>query len=164
MAIRRINSAELDIVRKIAQITWPVAFGEILGQEQLAYMMDMMYSADALYRQNAAGHEFYVYFDGNTALGFMGIEAGYKNKKQLKIHKLYILPEQQGKGIGQQFISLAEQRARELEQPVLTLNVNRYNKALNFYENLGFRNVFSEDIDIGQGYLMEDYVMEKVIG
>lgn len=161
--IRRIEADEKTLVREIAEITWPVAFGEILSREQLAYMMDMMYSEDALEKQIHSGHEFYVYSDGEKALGFMGIEAGYKGEKQLKIHKLYILPQQQGKGIGQQFIALAEERAKELGQEMLTLNVNRYNKALHFYENLGFTNVRAEDIDIGRGYLMEDYVLEKII-
>lgn len=161
--IRRIGADEKILVQEIAHITWPVAFGEILSRDQLAYMMDMMYSEDVLENQIHSGHEFYVYSEGGKNLGFMGVEPDYKGKKQLKIHKLYILPQQQGKGIGQQFIALAEERAKELGQEMLTLNVNRFNKALHFYENLGFTNVRSEDIDIGQGYLMEDYVLEKSV-
>ncbi|MCE3297173.1 MAG: family N-acetyltransferase [Crocinitomicaceae bacterium] len=163
MAIHRIGNDEITKVREIAMITWPVAFGEILSKEQLAYMMNMMYSEDVLEKQLHSGHEFYLYTEEGKALGFMGIEPGYKGKSQLKIHKLYILPNQQGKGIGQQFIALATERAKELKQNILTLNVNRFNKALHFYEKLGFANMRSEDIDIGKGYLMEDYVMEKTI-
>ena len=159
--IRRIGADESTLVREIAEITWPVAFGEILSREQLAYMMKMIYAEEVLKGQINSGHEFYVYSEGEKVLGFMGVETAYKGKKQLKIHKLYILPNQQGKGIGQQFIAFAEKRARELGDETLTLNVNRLNKALHFYENLGFKNIRSEDIDIGQGYLMEDYVMEK---
>ena len=163
MAIRRIGTDEIALVRSIAEITWPVAFGKILSGEQLAYMLHMMYSEPVLEKQLTSGHEFYIFSEDEKALGFMGIEPAYKGKSQLKIHKLYILPQQQGKGIGQQFIALAEKRARELQQEILTLNVNRQNKAVDFYEKLGFENVRSEDIDIGQGYLMEDYVMEKPI-
>ena len=146
MAIHRIGTDEIRKVREIAEITWPVAFGEILSKEQLAYMMNMMYSEDVLKKQLQAGHEFYLFTEEGKELGFMGIEPAYKGKKQLKIHKLYILPNQQGKGIGQQFIALAEERAKELQQEILTLNVNRFNKALHFYEKLGFSNVRSEDI------------------
>ena len=163
MAIHKIGTDEIRKVREIAEITWPVAFGDILSKEQLAYMMNMMYSEEVLEKQLHSGHEFYLFTEDGKELGFMGIEPGYKGKSQLKIHKLYILPNQQGKGIGQQFIALAEERAKELQQEILTLNVNRYNKALHFYEKLGFSNIRSEDIDIGQGYLMEDYVMEKAI-
>lgn len=161
--IEKIDETKLSLVQEIAKITWPVAFGEILSKEQLAYMMDMMYRLDVLETQLLEGHEFYLYnYEGKT-VGFMGIEPFYNDFPYLKIHKLYILPDFQGKKIGEQFIIFAENRAKELKQNVLTLNVNRYNKALYFYEKLGFHNVKTIDIEIGQGYLMEDYVMDKPI-
>jgi ribosomal protein S18 acetylase RimI-like enzyme len=40
------------------------------------------------------------------------------------------------------------------------VNVNRHNKALHFYEKYGFKIIREEDIDIGEGYFMNDYVME----
>lgn len=164
MSIRRADRNQLNLIREIAEKTWPHAFGEILSSAQLAYMMEMMYSIEVLEKQYDAGHEFYLFDEKNVPLGFMGIEPNYKNKKQLKIHKLYILPEQQGKKIGEKFIQFAEKRCVELQLPLLTLNVNRYNeKAIAFYLKLHFKNVLSEDIEIGNGYLMEDYVMEKEI-
>lgn len=163
MSIQKIGLEGISEVRKIAEVTWPVAFGEILTAEQLAYMMEMMYTESVLQKQLESGHEFYLFWEGETPLGFMGIEYNYKQLPQLKIHKLYILPNQQGKGIGQQLLALAEEKAREQNQQKLTLNVNRFNKALHFYEKLGFENVKSEDIEIGHGYLMEDYVMEKAL-
>lgn len=161
MAIRRITADELIEVRKIAEITWPVAFGEILSKEQLSYMMEMMYSETALLTQLQNNHEFYLFTEHAIPIGFMGIEPNYKAQSELKIHKLYILPNQQGKGIGEKLILYAQMRAKDLKLNKLTLNVNRFNKAINFYEKLGFENVKSEDIEIGNGYLMEDYVMEK---
>lgn len=161
--IEKIDETKLSLVQKIAQQTWPVAFGEILSKQQLSYMMDMMYRLEVLESQLLDGHEFYIYFLNNEAIGFMGIESNYNDNSQLKIHKLYILPSFQGKKIGEQFIDFAENRAKDLKQNALTLNVNRYNKALYFYEKLGFKKVKSVDIEIGQGYLMEDYVMEKAI-
>lgn len=161
--IEKINITQIPIIREIAKITWPVAFGEILSEQQLAYMMEMMYSLDVLEKQFQGGHEFYLYFDTKRAVGFMGIEKNYKNENQLKIHKLYILPTEQGKGIGEKFIQYAENKCLEEQIPKLTLNVNRYNKAVRFYEKLGFKNVKTEDIEIGNGYLMEDFVMEKLI-
>lgn len=163
MSIERIDASKLRYVQEIAKITWPVAFGEILSKEQLDYMMEMMYNPQTLQQQLERGHEFYLYHVDGRVAGFMGLEPNYKGKKQLKIHKLYILPEFQGKGIGEAFIRLAEVRCVKLNLDSLTLNVNRYNKALHFYEKLNFTNVKSEDIEIGNGYLMEDFVMEKII-
>lgn len=160
--IEKIDETKLSLVQEIAKITWPIAFGEILSKEQLAYMMDMMYRLDVLASQLIKGHEFYIFILNNQAVGFMGIEANYNEQPKLKIHKLYILPNFQGKKIGEKFISFAEKRAKELNQNILTLNVNRYNKALHFYEKLGFEIVKSIDLEIGKGYLMEDYVMDKL--
>jgi GNAT superfamily N-acetyltransferase len=161
--IQKNDLNKIPVIREIAAITWPVAFGEILSGAQLAYMMEMMYSQSALEKQLQEGHEFYLFLENDRALGFMGIESNYMNQNQLKIHKLYILPSEQGKGIGEQLIHFAEKRCLEDQISKLTLNVNRYNKALRFYEKLGFKNVKSEDIEIGNGYLMEDFVMEKEV-
>ncbi len=161
--IKKIDLSQLKIVQEIAQKTWPTAFGEILSREQLEYMMKMMYSLDVLENQLKTGHEFYLYFDNEIPLGFMGIELNYKGLNQLKIHKLYISPNQQGKGIGEKFIRFASKKCSDLTIKTLTLNVNRFNNAVTFYEKLGFKNVKSEDIEIGNGYLMEDFVMEKEI-
>lgn len=163
MSIERIGSERLHLVREIAVETWPVAFGEILSTAQLEYMMEMMYNPEVLKNQLAQGHEFYLYYHEQRAIAFMGVELNYKEQPQLKIHKLYVLPGYQGKGVGEAFIALAEERCRELGYELLTLNVNRFNKAVYFYEKLNFIRAKSEDIAIGQGYLMEDYVMEKKI-
>ena len=45
----------------------------------------------------------------------------------------------------------------------LTLNVNRFNKAIDFYLKNGFKIIKEENIEIGNGFLMEDYVMEKIL-
>lgn len=161
MPIKRIDASGLVEVQKIAAITWPITFGEILSSEQIAYMMEMMYSEASLLNQLENGHEFYLYLENDTPIGFMGIEANYKGNSELKIHKLYVLPNQQGKGIGEKLILFSQARAQDLKQDKLTLNVNRFNKALGFYAKLGFENVKSEDIEIGNGYLMEDFVLEK---
>lgn len=157
------NKIQISEIQKIAEITWPIAFGEILSKEQLDYMMKLMYSTESLASQFSKGVEFYLYISENKPVGFLGIEKSYKGENCLKIHKLYVLPNQQGKGIGSKFISFSENICKEQKIKTLTLNVNRYNKATDFYLKLGFKNVKTEDIEIGNGYLMEDYVMEKEI-
>ena len=89
----------------------------------------------------------------------MGIEERFPVQNQLKIHKLYVLPDIQGLGVGRKFLVLAEKIAREKGLNEITLNVNRFNKAVGFYQRMGFKIEKEEDIEIGNGYLMEDYVM-----
>jgi diamine N-acetyltransferase len=73
------------------------------------------------------------------------------------------MPDNQGKGVGKAFVNAIADIARRNNNDKLLLNVNRYNKAILFYEAIGFTKLREEDIDIGNGYLMEDYIMLKNI-
>ncbi len=159
MEIRRLSIGELGIVTELAHAIWPPTFKDILSPEQLTYMLNWMYAEDTLRMQLENGHEFFVMEISGRPVGFMGIEAHYSEKQYLKVHKLYVLPETQGSGAGRKFIEYAVELAKEKGISALTLNVNRFNKAVDFYLRMGFFIDKEEDIDIGNGYLMEDYVM-----
>jgi ribosomal protein S18 acetylase RimI-like enzyme len=78
-----------------------------------------------------------------------------------KLHKLYLLPSSQGKGVGKALLLEVVKRAREAGQKSLVLNVNKQNKkAIDFYRVLGFVTIRQEVNDIGSGYVMDDDVME----
>jgi hypothetical protein len=51
--------------------------------------------------------------------------------------------------------------AIENHSTALSLNVNRFYKACAFYHKKGSEIIKEVDIEIGHGYLMEDYVTEK---
>jgi ribosomal protein S18 acetylase RimI-like enzyme len=74
-----------------------------------------------------------------------------------------VLPETQGTGLGRQFFELVKIKAIEQDQKAIFLNVNKFNHAIHFYTKLGFTKVKDEVIDIGEGYVMDDYVMEVAI-
>jgi diamine N-acetyltransferase len=159
MNIVELSPSEAFIVQDLAHRIWPDTFKDILSPEQLAYMLNWMYSIETLQQQMTKGHRFFVIKEDEVPLGFIGIEANYPAEGQLKIHKLYVLPDQQGKGLGKQLLDYVAQLSREQQINTLTLNVNRFNKAVDFYTHIGFKIAFEENIDIGNGYLMEDYVM-----
>lgn len=161
--IRLLTSREMNIVQVLAHATWPDTFKEILSSEQITYMLDWMYNLETLAKQVDNGHTFYVYFENEIPLGFIGIELHHPTAEALKIHKLYVLPNTQGKGIGKQLITKAIEIAKANGINELILNVNRFNKAVEFYKNLGFTIAYEENIDIGNGYLMEDFVMKYAI-
>lgn len=149
-------------IQEIANITWPITYGEILTAEQLNYMLDLIYSDEALTRQIQNKEQlFYLISDSESIIGFIGIEHHYKNEAITKIHKIYLLPETQGKGYGKIVFNSITKLALENNSNELLLNVNRFNTALNFYKKLGFEIKETVDIEIGNGYLMEDYVMGK---
>lgn len=154
--------ADYPTIERIAHQTWPDTFGAILTPEQIAYMLHWMYRPEALAQQvEQKGHVFLMAVDGmGEAVGYVSYEVNYKSQTT-KIHKLYLLPQTQGQGIGRLLIEAVAERAKAADNNALALNVNRQNRAVQFYERMGFAVRETEDIDIGNGYWMQDYVMIK---
>jgi diamine N-acetyltransferase len=156
------NAATNDIpeLRELCMQVWPHTYTPILGTEQVAYMIELFYSPDALKKQiEDYHHRFIICYDGSKAVGF----ASYSefDPDIFKLHKLYVLPELQNKGIGRFMINHIADELRSEGVRKLRLNVNRYNEsAIAFYEKAGFKHHMEEDIDIGNGYFMNDHVLE----
>lgn len=159
--IKQVTKDEVFIVNQLAKEIWPEAFKDILSTEQIAYMLDWMYNINTLEDQAKIGHLFYIITKDGIPEGFMGLEPNYPDAGTLRIHKIYVKPAKHKSGLGKELLLKAEEIAQSLDFTSLNLNVNRFNKAVGFYEYFGFKITKEEDIDIGRGYLMEDYVMEK---
>jgi diamine N-acetyltransferase len=155
---------QLSIVINLTKQIWPIAYGQILSKSQLDYMIDTFYNETALRQQiEDKGHVFYLAQDDkDNYVGFVSYEINCEPHKT-KIHKIYVLPESQGTGLGRQFFELVKEKAIENNQKAIFLNVNKYNNALHFYTKLGFAKVKDEVIAIGNGYIMDDYVMEVAV-
>jgi ribosomal protein S18 acetylase RimI-like enzyme len=158
------NREQLLIVRDLAYTIWPSTYGDILSNAQLEYMLDSFYSIANLEKQMDNGQVFELLFEDTNAIGFVAYELNCNfdnlNQPLTKIHKIYLLPETQGKGFGKFMIDEIVKIAKSNNQKGVFLNVNKYNKAKFFYEKLGFVISKEEVIDIGNGYVMDDYVME----
>ncbi len=151
---------QFPIIRDLAYKIWPSAYGEILSKEQLDYMLDMIYSIESIEKQVAKNHVFLLIKENDKYLGFASYELNIDNSNKAKIQKLYVLPETQGKGIGRKAIDFIKKIASDSNNEAFILNVNKYNKAKDFYLNYGFKIINTVVIDIGNGYVMDDYVME----
>ncbi len=153
---------DIKSVVNVAYKTWPSAYGQILSQNQMDYMLALFYSEENIKKSIIElGHHFIVAKEEDGVVGFASFELNFNDEKVTKIHKLYLLPETQGKRIGQKLMDYICFLSLEKKMKKMLLNVNRYNKALGFYQKMGFSIICEEDIDIGQDYLMEDFVMEK---
>lgn len=158
------TTKDIQTIQSIAYQTWPDTFGNILSSEQIDYMLEWMYSEESLTEQmEEKKHHFFLVKEETDFLGYTSVEINYQNSKKTKIHKLYVLPQSQGKGAGKFLLQTTEEEAKKHGDTFLSLNVNKFNKAISFYEKTGFKITGSEDIDIGNGFLMEDYIMEKEI-
>jgi diamine N-acetyltransferase len=163
--IRTADTADIADIRQLAQLTWAEAYKTILSPEQMAYMLELFYSPASLQRQmEEAGHQFILAIDGGATVAFASFGPKAADTPHIfRLHKIYIHPNQQGKGTGKLLLQYIYQAMAQCQATILELNVNRHNPARFFYEKMGFVIIKEEDIDIGNNYFMNDYVMEKRI-
>ncbi len=159
--LRRAIEKDIPLIRELTYKIWPQTYASILSAAQIDYMLKLMYSEDALLNQMKQKHEFIIVNDEKDPIGFASfnlLEHGI-----YKLHKIYVMPQNQGKGTGKFVIGEIVKAIVRKGGKALQLNVNRDNNARAFYEKLGFVVIREEDIDIGNGYFMNDYVMEKKV-
>ncbi len=150
--------ADIPLIQELTEKIWPHTYAGILDAEQISYMLEKFYSTGALQTQmRREAHEFMILYKDSEPVAFASY--GMPEARKCRLHKLYLLPSLQGKGVGRKFLKLITDHIQERGIEELLLNVNRYNPALSFYKKLGFKIAGEEDIDIGGGYFMNDYIM-----
>lgn len=157
--IRPASFTDIPFIKEVAEKTWPSAYEALLGKEQVSYMLGKLYSSSALEEQIKNNHYFFLALKNFVPVGF----ASFSNLKKdiYKLQKLYVLPQQQKTKTGLALLNTVETVSKSMGATKLILNVNRKNVAKKFYERNGFIVLKEEDIDIGSGYFMNDYVMQK---
>jgi ribosomal protein S18 acetylase RimI-like enzyme len=160
ITIRRAKEEDIELIRDIAAETWPSTYLDIIGQAQIDYMLDKMYNKGELLKQFMEGHLFLIAEEGQNQFGFAGYSIVDHEARVYKLHKLYVLPSAHGKGVGKILINEVFNQIKDTDASALQLNVNKNNKAKDFYLKAGFTVKESVKIDIGEGYFMDDYIME----
>jgi N-acetylglutamate synthase-like GNAT family acetyltransferase len=159
--IRTATINDVETIRDIADKTWWVAYSPILEHEQISFMLGEIYSAEKITKQVKENQQTFLLLEeeGNP-VAFAAYSPRDENPEIYKLHKLYCLPQTQGKGYGKVLINAVAQKVIDAGKKILELNVNKYNNAKSFYEKMGFTIAYEEDIAIGK-YWMNDYVMRK---
>jgi ribosomal protein S18 acetylase RimI-like enzyme len=152
---------DLPLIRKLAEQIFHITYLPLQPKDKVDYLFDLMYSPTSLAKQMNDGQKILIAKEGTEYFGFASYEINCKKAGVTKIHKLYVLPDAQGKGIGKKLIDAIAELALQNKNQILSLNVYRKNPAIEFYEKLGFKKVDEVDIDVGNGFTMNDYVMEK---
>ncbi len=159
--IRKAGITDIEVIRQLTFIIWPHTYMDMIGEKQVNYMLNLMYSPSSLHNQvENLHHQFIILYEDDKPLGF----ASYSPKSLqhpgiYRLHKLYVLPDQHGKGLGKMLIDFIIADIFPSHATELELNVNRDNPATSFYKKLGFEIKRVEDIDIGEGFFMNDYVL-----
>ena len=160
ITIRTATEADIPLIGQLAKAAFYPTYLPFISLEQVDYMYRMMYSEASLQRQmSERGDVFLIAYDKETPVGYAAYQLGENGIT--KLHKIYVLPDVQVKGVGKLLLQTAEQNALSIGQQSLLLNVNRYNKAVGFYTHMGYSICAEDDIDIGNGYFMNDYEMIK---
>lgn len=161
---KRASPGEWTVVQSIAYETWPVAYGHLLPAGQLDDMLEAIYCEEALRRQFEDGHVFWLGYEAEQLMGFASIEKTRHLAGQLMIHKLYVRPSCQGRGVGRAFVRYLTAEAQRLNCQALRLKVFHLNRAaIQFYQRLGFEMIGEELTLMGGGYQIVDYVMMRKI-
>lgn len=160
--IRNANPDDLKVISDIAHRTWPVSYRNMISQQQIDYMLGMMYSSESLRKQSIDdGHEFFILSTDGKDVGFASISS--ETNLRCRLQKLYVLPETQGTGAGKLLLQHVETTLKNRGIEILELTVNKNNPALNFYKKMNFAISNSFVLDIGGGFVMDDYLMEKCL-
>ena len=152
---------DINAIGYLAYQVWPATYKDILSFEHLHYMLQHFYSPTSLKEQMVSKHHVFLIaeMEEDEPVGF----ASYSqvDKHVFKIHKLYVLPAIQGRNIGKTLLEVVEEECREAGATKMLVNVNRFNKAIQFYERHGYKFIKEEDIELGNGVKQEDFVFEK---
>ena len=164
MQIRLAQKSELPILENLARQIWPPTYTGIISTAQIDFMLDWMYSTSTLEKQLQEGHEFYILATEGKDIGFIALEwTTNQNIPSIKINKLYVLPSNHGLGGGRKLLLKALERAQQTQITKLFLQVNKANKAVDFYKKHGFTVQEETIFEIGNGFVMDDYVMARMV-
>lgn len=165
MQLIKATEKDISLIQDLAKRSWENAYADILSKEQMEYMLNTMYSqAEILKHFDNPHYHYFLVFDEKLNLwdGFLGYENHYENQTT-KLHRIYLVPESKGKGLGRNTLEFLNQRVKDAGDNRIVLNVNKYNSAKSFYESQGYK-VYDEGVfDIGNGFAMDDYLMETIL-
>ncbi len=161
--VKVLGSTRIKKVEALAKKIWPRHYTPIIGAKQVRYMLEKFQSRKALGRQiKKEGFLYYLIQKGKTKpIGYIGViprpESG-----ELFLSKFYLLPKERGKGHGKKTLRFIEALARKNTLPKIKLVVNKKNAdSITAYLKMGFRNTGEVITQVGEGFVMDDYTLEK---
>lgn len=158
LIIRSVKTEEqIQQLAEMASQIWNEYFTEIISKEQITYMVEKFQSASAITEQIQDGYQYYFIINDMEIIGYFGICKQENNTMFLS--KLYLIKEQRGKGHASQAFRFIKEKALEQRCSSIWLTVNRHNQqAIAVYEHLGMQRIQEKATDIGNGFVMDDFV------
>jgi diamine N-acetyltransferase len=162
MFIKVSSIKHIEAVEALATEIWTEHYIPIIGREQVDYMLARFQSRQAISEQIAGGYIYFLIQEEGQFIGYVSVQP---KEQELFLSKIYVRSSCRGKGYGRKAVGFVEELAKEqgLERIVLTVNKNNA-LAIKAYEAIGFKKVEALVQDIGSGFVMDDYKMEKETG
>jgi diamine N-acetyltransferase len=150
---------QIEIVEALAREIWTEHYIPIIGKEQVDYMLARFQSRRAIGEQIRTGVAYFLIKEDDAHIGYMAVQP---KGRELFLSKIYVKSSRRGLGYGRKAVQFAEKVAKDLglNKIVLTVNKNNVN-SIRAYEKIGFKNAGPVVQDIGNGFVMDDYKMEK---
>lgn len=156
------NEADILEVSALAHEIWREHYAPILAPAQIEYMLETMQSPGPIREQISSGTDYRLIRRAGRSVGYVAWRLN-EPAGRMFLSKVYLLKEARGKGYFRDVLELLDEAARAARQEAVWLTVNRSNPSVGPYEALGFRTVREQDVDIGGGFEMNDYVMERAV-
>ena len=155
-----ISDDELREVSVLAEKIWHECFVEILSEEQIVYMVEKFQSYNAMKEQiSEQGYSYHAVRDNGALCGYIGMKP--EEGSRLFLSKLYLCKDKRNKGIASQMLEKVFSEAKAAGKSSVYLTVNKHNRhAIDVYIKKGFRMISDTVTDIGNGFVMDDYIME----
>ena len=155
------TSSDYKLIEQLADTIWRTHYIPITGIGQVEHMLKKYQSAEAIANQVESGFEYYIINFEGTPVGYISI---LKENSTLFLSKIYVLSDYRGNKIGKTAMQFIEDKAKTYQCNVIRLTVNKNNtNSISAYEKLGFINTGGVVKDIGNGFVMDDYKMEKTL-
>lgn len=156
MKLIAVKNEDIDILENLANHIWRECYTSLLGISQVEYMIENFQSKTAFISQIQNGYEYYFLERDRERVGYVGIK---EEGNKLFLSKLYLKGSFHGKGLGQLALSILVDIAKARKVDNIYLTVNKGNvKGIKAYERFGFIKTDSIVTDIGNGFVMDDYV------
>ncbi|BAK43806.1 N-acetyltransferase [Eggerthella sp. YY7918] len=149
---------------ELADTIWHEYWPELIGEAQTDYMVEQFQSLAAIERDmREHAYEYWMLHaaDDGRVVGYTGGRVE-PDTNRFFISKIYLLANERGKGFARQTIDFYENLCHERELDAMYLTVNKHNDlGIRAYVGTGFKTIDAVETDIGNGFIMDDYIMEK---
>ncbi|WP_417609892.1 GNAT family N-acetyltransferase [Owenweeksia hongkongensis] len=161
MNIQKTKAEDFSRIETLAREIWEEHYTPIIGTKQVAYMLEKFQSVAAMQKQTKEGYAYFMINEGEELVGYLAFK---EEQHGLFLSKVYVHSKARGKGLGKAAIEFVNTEVQKRGLKQIRLTVNKYNhNTIAAYLKMGFAKTRELVIDIGEGYVMDDYEMSLAV-